>query len=63
MWIGLLVLDFINFLKNGYPDIDKYFSYQILVLSSSVAVIFFIGILQALTTAKEKDWMEKYADK
>lgn len=63
MWMVLLVLDFLNFLKNGYPDIDKYYSYQILVLSSSVAIIFFIGVLQALTTANEKDWMEKYADK
>jgi hypothetical protein len=29
-------------------------------LFSTVALIFFMGVLQALTTEKEKDWMDKY---
>ena len=62
MWITLLVIDFVNFFTNGYQDIDKYFSFHLLVLTSNVAVVFLTGVLQALTTAKEKDWMEKYAD-
>jgi hypothetical protein len=62
IWIVLLVIDFVNFFKNGYQDIGKYFSYQLLPLTSNVAVVFLTGVMQALTTAKEKDWMEKHAD-
>lgn len=59
-WLVVLVLDSIQFLKHGYPDIDKYYSYNMLYLVINVSTIFIVGIIQALTTAKEKDWMEKH---
>jgi hypothetical protein len=62
LWLVVLVIDFLNFFKNGYSDIDKYYSYQLILLSSSVATVFLTGVVQALTTAKEKDWMDKYVN-
>ena len=61
-WLYVLFIDTITFFKQAYTDIDKYRSYQLLFLASNVALIFFIGVLQALTTNKETDWMEKYRD-
>ncbi|MEN9964637.1 MAG: hypothetical protein RL582_1732, partial [Bacteroidota bacterium] len=37
-------------------------TYNLIPLFSTVALIFFMGVLQALTTEKEKDWMDKYKD-
>ena len=59
-WLVVLGFDSIQFLKHGYPDIDKYYSYNMLYLVINVATIFIVGVIQALTTAKEKDWMEKH---
>ncbi len=61
-WIIALVLDASTFFKKGYTDIDKYNSYSLLFIASNGFVIFLIGIIQALTTEKEKDWMDKYKD-
>ena len=61
-WLVVLVMDSIQFLKHGYPDIDKYYSYNLLYLVINVTTIFIVGIIQALTTAKEKDWMERRVD-
>ncbi len=58
-WLTVLTIDFIEFFKNGYPDIDRYYGYNLLFLFINVAIIFFSGVMQALTTEKEKDWMEK----
>ena len=59
-WIIILVNDGITFYKNGYPDIDKYFSFNLLFLVINVGLIFFTGVIQALGNTKEKDWMEKH---
>jgi hypothetical protein len=61
-WIIALVMDAFIFIKKGYTDIDKYNSYNLLFIASNGFVIFLIGIIQALTTEKEKDWMDKYKD-
>ena len=61
-WLVVLVIDSIQFLKHGYTGIDKYYSYNLLYLVINVATIFIVGIMQALTTAKEKDWMERRVD-
>lgn len=60
-WLYVLYADAVTFFKQGYTDIGKYMSYELLFLTSHVALIFLIGILQALTTNKEKDWMEKHS--
>jgi len=58
-WGAILTLDFTEFFRNNYPDIDRYHAYNLLILFINVAVIFFTGVMQALTTEKEKDWMER----
>lgn len=59
-WLTVLIVDFKEFFTNHYPDIDRYHGYNLLFLFIHVAVIFFTGVMQALTTEKEKDWMEKH---
>lgn len=58
-WAFCLGRDMITFFQKGYTDIGRYFSYNMIFLVANVAGIFLIGIIQALTTAKEKDWMER----
>lgn len=58
-WGAAFIWDMIEFFKKGSREISSYYSYNIFLLAASVAVIFLVGILQAFTTAKEKDWMEK----
>lgn len=59
-WMVVLVIDSINFIKKGRADIDQYYSFNLLYLVINIGMIFMIGIIQALTTVKEVDWMEKY---
>jgi len=59
-WSVVLFIDFKEFFTNYYPDIERYYAFNLLILFINVAVIFFTGVLQALTTEKEKDWMDKY---
>ena len=60
-WLWFFVSDLILFSrspKNG-NGIDGYETYNLLFLAISVFLLFFVGIIQALTTVKEKDWMER----
>ncbi|RYD70417.1 MAG: hypothetical protein EOP53_25465 [Sphingobacteriales bacterium] len=58
-WFYFLVTDMITFFKTGSQEIASYHSYSVFFLAGSVALIFIVGIIQALSLAKEKDWMEK----
>jgi hypothetical protein len=58
-WIYFLVLDIILFSTKQYRDIQHYNTYNLAFLSANVGMIFFIGIVQALTTKKEVHWMDK----
>ena len=58
-WGAAFIWDMIEFFKKGSREISNYYSYNIFLLAASVAAIFLVGILQAFTTEKEKDWMEK----
>ena len=62
-WGACFVLDIIGFFKKGSREIGHYYSYNIFLLAASVVVIFLIGVLQALSTEKEKDWLEKRNDR
>ena len=54
-----LVLDLISFFhKHGY-DISSYRSFSTIFLAGNIAGLFLIAIMQAFTTRKEQDWMEK----
>jgi phosphoglycerol transferase MdoB-like AlkP superfamily enzyme len=59
-WGVSFVLDILGFYKNQSSDIDHYYSYGLWWLVANVASIFLIGIVQALSTEKEKDWLEKH---
>jgi glucan phosphoethanolaminetransferase (alkaline phosphatase superfamily) len=62
-WAAAFVMDMITFFKTGSRAIDSYYSYNIFLLAASVAGIFIIGVIQALTYEKEKDWMEKRSER
>jgi len=59
VWVFFLVSDFITFFKTASQQIGSYHSYSVIFLAGSVGLIFIVGIIQALSTPKEKDWMEK----
>jgi hypothetical protein len=58
-WLYFWVLDIIIFFKHHYTSIGEYHCYNLAFLSANVFVIFLVGIVQALSTKKEVDWMEK----
>lgn len=58
-WVIFYIWDIITFSMYGYTDIGIYKSYNMLYLFINVACIFFVGVLQALSSEKEKDWMER----
>ena len=59
-WAVVYVLDIISFYKTEKADIENYLSYNTLFLTINVTTIFLIGVMQALTTSKEPDWMDKH---
>ncbi|MBU3713600.1 MAG: hypothetical protein FGM46_01480 [Ferruginibacter sp.] len=61
-WMVFLFEDVRTYINYYYTDIGKYNSYNMLFLASNVATIFIVGIIQALSTEKEKDWLDKYND-
>lgn len=58
-WAYCLYADVSAFFKHGYTSIDKYASYNMFFLAGNVFAIFLVGIIQALTTEKEKDWLQR----
>ncbi len=58
-WAYFWILDFIMFFKHQYREIAHYNTYNLAFLAANVGIIFFIGIVQALTVKKEVDWMER----
>jgi hypothetical protein len=58
-WLYFWVLDFIIFFTKQFRDIKYYNTYNLAFLSANIGLIFFVGILQALTTKKEVHWMDK----
>jgi len=61
-WASVLTLDTAGFFKSASTEIGKYYSYNLLFLTSNIGMIFLVGVLQALTTEKEKDWMDKHSN-
>ncbi len=62
-WLVFFIMDIKLFFKYFYATIDRYQTYNLLFLASNVGCIFFVGVLQALSTDKEQDWMEKRRQK
>ncbi|MEQ1554153.1 MAG: hypothetical protein ABL929_08245 [Ferruginibacter sp.] len=61
-WAYFWIADFVIFFKKHYNSIGQYNCFNLAFLAANVGLIFFIGIVQALTTNKEKDWMERNED-
>ena len=55
----VLVLDMGAFFTKFNTDISGYLCYSLAYLAGNVGILFIIAIIQALTTNKELDWMER----
>ena len=53
-----LVLDIIEYFHKRI-DVGEYRSFNMWFLAGNIAGLFIIAIMQAFTTQKEKDWMER----
>lgn len=62
-WITAMILDLQIFFKTGKQEIAKYWSYNVLFLFLNIVLIFFSGVIQALSMPAEKDWLEKRAER
>lgn len=58
-WVYLLCRDIITFFLTGAQQISNYNSYNVLYLAGSMGLVFLLAVIQALSTEKEKDWIEK----
>ncbi len=58
-WAYFFISDLVLFFKHFYTTIDRYSTYNLLFLSINIGIIFFVGVMQALSTEKEKDWMDR----
>lgn len=58
-WFYSLVSDMIVFFRKPTMTVEGFLSFNLFFVAGHIACIFFIGILQALTTVKEKDWMDR----
>lgn len=56
--ISFLVLDIITYFHKRI-DVGDYRSFNMWYLAGNIGGLFIIGIMQAFTTEKEKDWMER----
>ncbi len=57
--LTIFVMDMIYYFKQGRHDITDYTSFSLVFLVSNFAALFIIAIMQAFTTQKEEDWLEK----
>ena len=58
-WVIFLFMDIIIFYKHAYTTIGMYYSYDMIFLIANVACFFLVGIMQAFSTEKEIDWIER----
>jgi hypothetical protein len=57
--ISILVIDMITFFRKFEIDISAYHCFSLAYLAGNVGGIFLVGIIQAFTTPKEVDWMDR----
>ena len=55
----VLVLDMISFFTRFNTDITGYHGLSLTYLAGNVGALFLIAIVQAFTTSKEVDWMDR----
>ncbi len=57
--IVVLVKDYTRFFNKQVSDTEGYWGFGLIFLAGNVASLFAVAILQAFTTNKEEDWLEK----
>lgn len=57
--LAVLVYDMRSFFTKYSTDIAGYLGFSLAYLAGNVAILFIIAIIQALTTGKEVDWMDR----
>jgi hypothetical protein len=57
--LTVLTIDFISFFKHPVFGTEGYHNFSLPFLAGNVAALFIMAILQAFTTNKEEDWLEK----
>lgn len=55
----VLVLDMISFFTRYNTDITGYYSFRLAYMAGNVSMLFLVAIMQAFTTKKEVDWMDR----
>jgi predicted neutral ceramidase superfamily lipid hydrolase len=55
----VLALSLITYFAKGYNGVTDYKSYSLAFVAGNIAALFIIAIMQAFTTKKEEDWLEK----
>ena len=59
-WAYAWVSDLITFFTHYYMAVGEYMSYNMIYLVANVLALFFVAMIQGLSTKKEVDWMEKH---
>ena len=57
--VAVLGLDMYSFFTEHGHVITDYKSFSLLFLAGNIALLFIIALMQAFTTEKEKDWMDR----
>lgn len=57
--IFFLALDIIGYFRVHSFDISGYYCFSLAFMAGNIGGLFLIAIMQAFTTEKEKDWLEK----
>ena len=57
--LAVLVYDMLAFFTKYSTDIASYLGYRLSFLAGNVSILFILAIVQALTTNKEVDWMDR----
>jgi len=58
--LAALIMDMIAFFTKYNTDITGYYGLSLAYLAGNVGILFLIAIVQALTTQKEVDWMDRH---
>ncbi len=57
--MAIMALSMIDYFKLKFYAITDYPSFHLLFLAGNIGLLFLLAIIQAFTTTKEEDWMEK----
>lgn len=56
-WVVFYIMDIVTFFRTAQTQIVDYNSWDLIFLTANVACLFIVGVIQALSSAKEEDWL------